>query len=152
MKKYIPFLLLLILASCQESFYYSDSKAFDEDAWGYQDSLEFKVNIADTTTHFDLMLDLIHSADYPFQNIYVYINTQFPNGKRFGKEVNIDLANKLGVWQGKCSGDWCNVRVNLQQNAFFNETGDYTFTLKQYMRTDTLQGIRKVGFNLRALP
>ncbi len=149
MKKYIPFLLLILLASCQESFYFSESKTFDQGAWVYQDSVDFEVTIPDTTTFFDLVLDLEHTTSYPYQNIYLYIHTLFPTGERYGKQVNIDLADKTGQWQGDCSGEVCNVRVDLQRSAYFNKMGVYTFTVKQFMRMDTLQSIQSVALRLR---
>ena len=154
MKKLIPslFFLLLILSGCQESFYFSETNEFNKGGWAYQDSLDFKVNILDTTTHFDLVLDLEHDVEYSYQNIYLYINTLFPSGERFGRQVNIDLADKLGQWQGKCSSKSCQVRVDLQSNAYFNKIGEYVFTIKQFMRMDTLAGIQSMSFRLREKP
>ena len=142
-------LLLACLFGCGESSYFKETKKIPATGWAFSDSLTFKVPISDSSKRFDLLLDLSHSDEYLFQNIYLYINTTLPSGKRLGKRLNVDLADKMGVWKGNCSGSNCDVEVNLQSNAYFNLLGDYQFTLKQFMRTDTLTGVNRVGLRLR---
>ena len=144
-------LFFLCCTACQESFFYEETIQLSEENWNYQDSLQFTVNIQDTTQRYDLYLDIVHTTDYPFQNLYTKVTTKYPSKKRIGRQVNIDFADPTGKWYGNCSSQSCNLRVVLQQNAFFNELGAHTITFEQFTRTEKLKGISVVSFKLKAV-
>lgn len=142
------FCISLSFFGCKEDFYFDSNKIITSDQWSYKDSLNFTFSIADTSTIYNLYLDINHSTEYPFQNIYLQVATRFPSGKRIKERLPIDFADKTGVWYGKCDSEWCRLRVNLQQGAFFNAIGDHTITLEQFMRVDPLPGIRALSIKL----
>ncbi len=142
---------MIAFTACKEQFFYEETIKLSEENWTYQDSLQFVVDIKDTTQRYDLYLDFVHTTDYPFQNIYTKINTQYPSQKRIGRQVNIDLADQTGKWYGNCNGNKCQLRVALQQNTFFNEIGQHTITLQQFTRRKDLQGILSIAFKVKKL-
>jgi gliding motility-associated lipoprotein GldH len=142
------FCTTLSFLGCKEDFYFESNKVITSDQWSYQDSLDFTFSIADTSMVYNLYLDVNHSMEYPFQNIYLQVATQFPSGKRLKERLPIDFADKTGIWYGNCDSEWCNLRVNLQQGAFFNAIGDHTITLEQFMRVNPLPGIRRLSIKL----
>ena len=142
----LPFCLLL--GSCGPSYIFDQEVKISETGWTYNDSLQFEVQIEDTLRLYNLYLDLEHSTDYPNQNLYLMLHTEFPNGQREGKAVSVDMANKMGRWNGKCSSGECLLRVFLQEEAFFNTTGTYKFTVAQHMRIEPLPAIQSVGFRV----
>ncbi|MEM8908774.1 MAG: hypothetical protein AAGD05_13085, partial [Bacteroidota bacterium] len=76
------------------------------------------------------------------------IHTQFPSGETIKEQVPIDFADKGGQWYGDCGADWCTLRVNIQQGAFFNAMGQHIFRFEQYMRIDPLPGIKSLAFKI----
>jgi gliding motility-associated lipoprotein GldH len=144
----IALLVLLTTFACKENFYYESDKVLNADQWVYQDSLNFTFAIVDTTNLYNIHLDITHSTEYPYQNIYLQIATQYPSGKRIKERLPIDFADKTGRWYGDCNSEWCKIRVNLQENAFFSSPGDHTITLEQYMRMEPLPGIRELSLKL----
>ncbi len=140
----------LLLSACSEDFFFEKSYDLPNAEWSYKDSLVFVVDIQDTLKTYNLLLDIEHSTDYAFQNNYVFVHTYLPNGEHLGKQLNIDLAQKSGKWNGKCSGDKCKLRAVIQQNAYFNEIGSHRFVIEQFMRMDPLPGIQKVSLRLQA--
>jgi gliding motility-associated lipoprotein GldH len=116
--------------------------------WQHKDTLDFAFDIADTMALYDIVLTIKHRADYANQNIYTQIFTKFPAGERTKQVVNIDLADNTGKWNGEGSGKSRTYNVDIQQNAFFNQSGKHVITLEQFMRTEELAGIESVALRL----
>jgi gliding motility-associated lipoprotein GldH len=144
----IALLVLLTTFACKENFYFESDKVLKADQWSYQDSLDFTFTIADTSNLYNIYLDITHSTEYPYQNIYLQITTQYPSGERIKERLPIDFADKTGRWYGNCDSEWCKLRVNLQGNAFFNSPGKHTITLEQNMRVESLSGVRELSLKL----
>jgi len=63
--------IFLFLASCGNEIYiYSEKKAVNPAGWAYADSLDFNFEMKDTSLVYSILLDIDHSTDYPYQNIY----------------------------------------------------------------------------------
>lgn len=147
----IYFVLLLTLGwftSCGPNFIYEKDYQLANQAWTYSDTLDFKIAITDTTAIYNLYLDIDHSADYAFQNIYLQVYTQYPNGQRTRDLLPIDIADKTGKWYGNCNSETCQLRVNLQEGTFFNAVGEYVITLEQYMRKESLAGLNAMALRI----
>ena len=154
--KHLLVLIILIsgglyLAGCGESYYFEETQTIENGNWFYQDSVHFEVDIIDSTQLYALLLDFNHALEYKTQNLYIYINTELPDGKRLGKQLSLDLAAPTGVWHGDCNKRNCDVSINLQQKAYFNQPGKYKFTLKQYMRADPIKGINSISLKIKEL-
>lgn len=139
---------LFFCIGCGENFYYQKKYTLDEQQWTYADSLQFEMTIPDTSITYNLYLEIEHGTDYSKQNLYTKIHTTFPDGKRLSEQISIELADKTGKWNGNCSRDVCTARIFLQEGAVFNQIGDYTFTLEQFMRINPLPSIKSISFML----
>lgn len=118
------------------------------DAWVATDSLNFTFSVSDTQQIYNLYLDIVHSPDYDYQNLYVRIHTHFPNGRRLSEPLSLELADRFGRWHGECSDEECLLSIPIQEGAFFSQPGTYTITAEQFMRQDTLPGIHRIGFKV----
>ena len=136
--------LVFLSMACGPDYAYRQTHELDGDAWSYADSLTFEFAVPDTTTIYDLYLEVVHSATYDNQNLYVLIHTNFPDGQRLSEQVSLELSDK-GRWEGDCRGDWCTVSIPIQSDAYFNQTGPHQFVLEQYMRRNPVAGIRSLG-------
>ncbi len=142
------FLVFVIFLGCKKNYLFEDSYVIESGEWTYQDTVDFKFEIKDTTKIYNLFLDFEHSTDYEFQNLYINIYTYFPSGKRIKELVSFELANKGGVWFGDCDAEQCKLEVPIQQNAFFSLPGNYVMTVEQYMRKSPLHGIRSIALKI----
>jgi gliding motility-associated lipoprotein GldH len=149
---YLIIPILFFLASCgdKENYIYQESKSINESGWIYADSLDFNFDIPDTSKIYGLILDVAHTTDYPFQNIYFNISTSFPSGKRLQQSLSSDLAEKSGQWHGKCSGKNCTASIFLQEKAKFNEVGKHRINIAQFSRDSVLVGIEELNLKLLA--
>lgn len=148
-----PLVIVLVfctfLSACTERAFYQSALQPSGEAWTYDEPLSFDFAIEDTTARYDFFLDVQHSTDYPFQNLYVKIITEHPQTPPQEDIVSLELANELGLWQGKCAKEKCSVRIQLQTNARFNELGDYALRFNQYTRTDTLSGVMEMALSIQ---
>ena len=133
MKKIFPILILACLfAACGDgSYLYSESRDVNPKGWLHTDSLSYEFDITDTSRIHSLEMDLSHTPDYPYQNIYLQIATEFPSGKRVQQSLNSDLADKTGRWHGDCSNAGCVAHINLQEKALFTEPGKHRIIISQ---------------------
>ncbi|MFK7949868.1 MAG: gliding motility lipoprotein GldH [Saprospiraceae bacterium] len=142
------FLFIIILTSCgdNKSYIANETNEFENAIWNEGDTLTFKADISDMTKRYNLGMTLKHNKDYTYQNVYLMIHTTFPDGKRFSKQVNIDIADKTGKWYSDCSGNTCKVEIDIQKEAIFNQAGEYTFTVEQFTRDKQLGNIQSLAF------
>ena len=143
------FTITLLLTACgKEKTVFEKEYPIPNSAWTYADTLNFAFDIADTMALYDIVIHIKHRADYGFQNLYTRISTQFPSGDRRNQTLNFDLADNTGKWIGQKSGDNRDFEVKIQENAFFNQTGQHVITLEQMMRVSSLSGIERVGLQV----
>jgi gliding motility-associated lipoprotein GldH len=135
-----------LLSACSENFIFEKKHVFPNAKWTYQDSVNFDFTILDTLKIYNLYLEIEHGDTYPYQNIYTMTQTLFPEGQRPSQLLNVNLAEQSGKWEGKKSGENWTQRVDLQKGAFFSQSGNYTLTLRQYMRTDSLPDVKSIKF------
>ena len=143
---------ILLYVSCGESFPFQDSKTIKSGEWFYTDTIDYSFEIEDTTQTYDLMMDISHGIDYPFQNIYLSIHTIFPNGKRTQQTVPVDFCDKTGQWYGKCKGQKCLLLVVLQEKAKFSQSGRYQLKFEQFMREEPVKHVYEIGFKIKQNP
>ncbi len=139
---------IFTIFSCGPNYIYDQTFEIAEDGWAYKDTLDFEVEITDTLEIYNLYLDIEHATNFAKQNIYILIYTSFPSGERIKERVAIDFADKMGQWYGDCNTEKCNLRVNIQQGAFFNLLGKHTITIEQYMRINPLPGIKNIRLRI----
>ncbi|WP_235298609.1 gliding motility lipoprotein GldH [Portibacter marinus] len=152
MRGLLIFSLLAVLIACSDDVYYEQSFDLAEGQWSYDDQATFAFEIEDVEDYFDLVLDLKHSADYVFENVYVQMHTTFPSGETVTDEVSLQLADALDQWEGQCNQSTCEVSILLQNRVRFKEVGEYELAIEQYNRQNPLPGIESLTLKIIALP
>jgi gliding motility-associated lipoprotein GldH len=144
------FILILSATACKEESVTNTNRTIPSYGWAYRDSLEYKFEIKDTTTLYNLYLDINHTSAYPLQNLYTFIRTVYPNGKTYQQQLNMDLAAKSGQWNGEKEWfkDRYNLRIVLQEGSFFNQMGEYKLNLQQYLRQDSIPGLNTITLRI----
>lgn len=141
-------LLCLALAACDKTRVMEVNQQIAGYKWDYADAKTFEADISDTTSHYNLYINVRHSFQFDWRNVWVKIQTTFPDGKSQEKRVNLILSEPDGHWFGDCLGDNCDMQVSIQQNAIFPEVGKYKFSIAQDMRVNPLVKIKSVGLRI----
>jgi len=141
-KRYFNNLLLLVgllaVQACGPTIVFEQSIAIDQTEWNYDQNLIFEFEAPDTSNLYNILLIVDHSMDYEYQNLYVNINTTFPGGNTDQQMISLNLADKMGNWNGVCSGSKCEATIGLQLNAKFEKFGKYKIEIVQNTRKEFL--------------
>lgn len=139
---------MILLFSCSEEVFYQESFDVSPAGWDYDDAKVFEFESSDSLSLFDITLDISHTEDYSYENLYILISTSFPDGSVIEDQVSIPFISESGTWQGKGIGEDRQLRVYLQQRTKFKQVGEYTITVAQHSREQVLKGIQQVRLSL----
>ncbi|MDH5396672.1 MAG: gliding motility lipoprotein GldH [Cyclobacteriaceae bacterium] len=150
MRKYIFIFSLAFMIGCDPHRIYEENIDFPDRVWHIDSIPEFEFRIDESTINYDLIFNIRNAIDYPNHNIYfTYFLSSEDEGMLKSELVNFDLFNrKTGKPKGSGLGDIFDHQIILIENYKFDKPGLYKLGYKQYMRTDTLQGILSVGMRL----
>ncbi|MEM9547671.1 MAG: hypothetical protein AAGA77_16945 [Bacteroidota bacterium] len=109
--------------------------------WSYANELSFPLEIDRLDDTYDLMLSLTYGTDFSYQNIYVKIITEYPNGKKDEDILSLNLTNGQGLFLGDCGSTKCKIDLLLQERFKFSEAGKYSITIIQNGREEQLDNI-----------
>ena len=144
--------LAFLLASCDSKRYYEENKPIVKGIWKSDDKAFFAVQINDTVSKYDFFLNIRNSPDYPYSNLYLFIRTTNPAGKKAQDTIECPLADYTGKWLGSGSGSVKFNRFLLQRRVSLRQNGCYTFEVEQAMRVKELRGIMDIGIRIEKEP
>lgn len=117
-----------------------------------ENRVPFDVTVNDTVGIYSFGLNLRHSEDYRYSNLYVFMHTEMPNGNVTHDTIQCLLAAPDGRWVGKSSGSLRDYHVVLNPNLRFPLEGVYYFEIEQAMREPVLKGICDIGLFIEKQP
>lgn len=146
-------LAAFLASGCGPESVYSETHAIETDGgWQADDVKSFDFQVEDTIRQHEFFIDLRHDQDYPFSNLYLFVDFEFPNGRVRRDTVLCELADSRGVWQGTGTGPIVDHRIGIQTHTAFPISGTYEVNIAHAMRRDPLPGIQDVGFRLELTP
>lgn len=141
-------LVILVFTSCDSTVIYEQNQAIDNATWKASEKVQFEFEMKDTTTLHNFYINLRNGENYPFSNIYVFVEMEFPNGKKSIDTVECYLADPTGKWIGSGTGSIYDNRFLYQHGKQFPLSGRYKVNIQQGMRVEELTGIYDVGFRV----
>lgn len=144
---YISLLLvsgLVLMNSCDSDLVISENKAIIG-GWDKNEPIDFSFEIIDTLALYDFYINIRHSEEYAYRNIYFFVNTEFPNGNVSRDTIECMLADLRGKWYGNGYGDIKEDKILIRRNLQFQNAGLYKIDFIQAMREDKLQGLSDIG-------
>lgn len=149
---YTHILLMLLFASlvaaCDRSRVFEENRAIEKGIWNNTVKVPFEATIADTNLAYNVYLNVRNSLDYPYSNLYLFLETRFPDGRIARDTIDCMLADYDGRWLGSGMGSLRYNRYLFQQGVRFPEKGNYRFELEQAMRLNDLTGIHDIGIRI----
>jgi len=150
---YISLFFILLAASCQFQDVYNDMEKLGHGKWHMDQPVVFRVNSADSLVPLDFFLQLRNNNEYPYNNLYLFLLTEFPDGRNYTDTIECLLAQPDGKWYGKRIGSVYENSFLIKKNVLLPRAGLYTFSLKHAMRHEDLVGITAAGLRIaRAKP
>lgn len=147
----ISFLILLagvLLSSCNKNVLFTEYRKFEKEEWYAKDKAVFEVDIKDINSLNNISLMIRHADAYPYSNIFLFLETTYPDGKTVTDTMEVIMANSKGEWMGSGAGDLFDLKAPIKRNVKFPMVGKYKFSFQQAMRTDPLPLIMDFGFEV----
>jgi len=146
-------LIALLMVSCDSNRLYEKNVSIDKDVWSLDQIPHFEFQNTDTISEVKLLVNIRHSSIYPFSNLWLFINTQSPNGTNQVDTLETILSEKDGKWLGNGLGDIWDLQVDFK-TLRLEEVGAYRFNIEQAMRhgnlskIEQLPGVMEIGLRI----
>jgi gliding motility-associated lipoprotein GldH len=141
------FAAMFFMVGCNRTTVFTQAVNF-HDSWPKEKAARFMVPVKDTLSPVDFYINIRHTGKYRYSNLYLFMQTRFPNGTYTKDTLEIMVADVQGKWLGKGWGEIKEDHVLLKRKLRFPMRGDYEFLIWQAMRVDTLKAIRSVGIDI----
>jgi gliding motility-associated lipoprotein GldH len=138
----------VFLISCLDIPEYSESRAIHSEVWSSTDTTNFNFEIANDSLRYNCFVDVRHTGDYPFSNLYLFLDLTYPNGKHRMDTLHCTLADERGRWYGSGLGDIVDHRIEYKSDIQFPVSGEYSLSITHGMRLDPLDGVTDMGFRI----
>ena len=121
---------MLFLSACGETPFYEKAFSFENREWKQDVKLSYEVDFKDVEKEYDFTLSLRTSTDYRYNNVWVFMKTETPDGTTAREPFEIKITNPDGSWIGEKSGSMVTTSLYFKRRKM-PVKGKYTFTLEQ---------------------
>lgn len=146
--------LVFCVLSCDEQHVFDKYKAVPN-TWHKDSIVRFKINPPDTVNPYNLFVNLRNTNAYKYNNLFLIIEMNFPNGKIIKDTLEYRMAEPSGKLLGTGITDIKENKLWYKDRVVFNEYGEYQVSIQHAMResgkvngVENLEGITDVGFRI----
>ena len=153
MPKNVPVITLLLavtvaFCSCNKGTMYKKYTTIPDNIWDMKAPVTFTVPVNDTTSFYNIFINVRNADNYAFSNLYLFIDITSPMHTAQRDTFECVLADpNTGKWRGEGLGDIWDNKIYFK-TVRFPRSGDYNFTYTQAMRIDKLPMIMDVGLSI----
>jgi len=148
----ILILVVILLFSCDKKRVFDEYKSVGS-AWHKDSIVTFDLPVLDSTKRYDLFVNLRDNNNYPFNNLFLIVAIEMPNGFTKVDTLEYQMANPDGTLLGNGFTDIKESKLYLKEGVKFR--GKYKVHIKQAVRqsgkipgVQELEGITDVGFRI----
>jgi gliding motility-associated lipoprotein GldH len=146
MKKILPLLALVLLASCGKNVVLDELHTFEDSRWHMDSVVTVVWEPEQSEDPVFMSMYIRHSTDYTYNNLFLFRSIESTQGVEYTDTVNVALADPLGVWNGSGMSNLKTLEIPIGQGAVrFRDDERYTLKITQGMRDTVLFGIQDVG-------
>jgi len=152
-------LLFSFLFVCCDSNSVFDKYKSVPNKWHKDSIISFKVIPPDSINTYNLFVTLRTTNNYKFNNLFLIVGMNFPNGKVIKDTLEYKMAKPNGELLGTGFSDVKENKLWYKEQVVFEESGEYTVNIQQSMRESgkvngviDLEGITDIGFRIESIP
>ena len=75
---------------------YEENSRIQDGIWNVNNLVEFEVEIQDTASSANMYINVRNSGAYPYSNLFLFVTTMFPNGKK-RKDTSSVIAGDIAA-------------------------------------------------------
>lgn len=156
----VSFILVsfFLLAACDSNSVYDQYRSVPN-KWHKDSIVSFKVDPPDSTEAYNLFINLRNNNDYRYSNLFLIVETNFPNGKGYRDTLEYMMTKPNGEFLGTGFSDLKENKLWYREAVVFEEGGEYQVNIQHAMRkngnisgVESLEGITDVGFRIEKMP
>lgn len=151
MKILLPTFCILgffIFTSCDNRRIFEDNVQINKSDWYSNKGLVFEFDVTNQTPLCNMYINIRNNASYRYSNLFLFLDTRYPDGKVSRDTLECILADDSGNWLGKGKGDVIDNQIPFKKNFRFKQQGRYKFYIQQAMRVNPLPGIQATGIRI----
>jgi gliding motility-associated lipoprotein GldH len=138
---------LFLGVACSQNEHFSEFHSFPGAKWQRNEKVNFKVEGLDKASPQDIFIEIRNNNNYPFRNLWLFVDITAPNGVQRCDTINVELADVYGKWYGRGISLYV-YSFQYESNVQYPLSGTYTYSIRQGMREDTLEGITDIGMTV----
>ncbi len=148
--------ITFFLVSCDEKRIFDEYKSVGS-AWNKDSIVSFDLPKLETYKPYNLYLNLRNNDNYPFNNIFLLVSLENPDGLTKVDTLEYAMANNDGTLLGEGFSDTKESKLFFKENQIFNKKGQYKIRIQQAVRQNgkvkgekELNGVTEVGFRIES--
>ncbi len=154
---WIVLIICAVFSSCDSNRIFDEYKSVPNQ-WHKDTIISFNIIPSDSINNYNLFINLRNTNEYKYNNLFLIVEMDFPNGKTLKDTLEYKMADPNGKLLGTGFTD---VKENklwykgYDKPFIFNETGEYKIKIQHAMRQngqvngiDNLEGITDIGFRI----
>lgn len=145
-------LVTILFFSCDKKRVFDEYKSVGS-AWHKDSIVTFDLPVLDSTKRYDLFINVRDNNNYPFNNLFLIVSLEKPNGYTKVDTLEYKMADSDGTLLGEGFTDIKESKLYYKENVKFK--GKYKVNIKQAVRESgkvyglsELDGITEVGFRI----
>jgi gliding motility-associated lipoprotein GldH len=154
--KFLVLFIALILFSCDKKRVFDDYKSIDG-SWNKDSIVSFDFPKLESNKQYNLFLTLRGNNDYPYNNLFLIVNLDQPDGITKVDTLEYEMADPEGNLLGNGFTDVKESSLIYKEKVSF-KPGKYKIHIKHAVRKtgkivgdEKLEGITEVGFRIENL-
>lgn len=137
----------ITLNSCVGNLVYSEHQEIPHTGWDKDSILSFYVSGMEDNTPYEVVLNVRHAENYPFQNLWLFVEKQ-SSMQSYKDTLEVYLADDRGLWLGNHKNGLVEMPILLEQGSRMS-TDTIIYRIQQGMRADQLKGVMNVGISIK---
>ncbi len=140
----ISMLCLLAMCACKRSIVYSDFISLPADGWHQDSVLSYDICVEDSTADYDLLIVVRHTNEYPYQNLWLFVDEYAGTELLHRDTIEALLADDYGRWIAGGINKY-DLPLQYATSYRFATASHNRITIQQGMRSSYLKGLSDVG-------
>ncbi len=158
LKSSILFIIIAgLLISCDKKRVFDEYESVGS-AWNMKKEVVFELPKMDTLKKYNLFINLRANDDYKFNNLFLIVSMEQPNGLTKVDTLEYEMADVDGTLLGEGFSDIKESKLFYKENVKFKASENNKIHIKQAVRqtgkivgVQDLEGITEVGFRVELL-
>ena len=106
MKRITPlfmFFAMMLFVACDRDVVSEEIAEMKGERWDKDEVVTCECEISDADSYYTLELEVRNTVDYPYRNLYLFVDIETPDTMKYRDTLQLFLADNAGHWYGKGS-------------------------------------------------